>query len=118
MKNRLRDCCQPLQHPSGPVSNSPLTNNFVPSGYVHSQQYRKQSGPNSDGCRLRQIAAKPSKYEGESKISAMFITLCRVPTRPGKPGKMRVHLEISWNFEHFNKYHGKMTRNLEKLGGY
>ena len=45
----------------------------------------------------------------------------RVPTRPGKPGKMRVHLEnleISWNFEKFNKYHGKMTRNLQKLGGY
>ena len=33
----------------------------------------------------------------------------RVPTRPGKPGKMRVHLEISWNFKKFNKYHGKMT---------
>ena len=35
--------------------------------------------------------------------------------------KMRVHLEnleISWNFEKFNKYHGKMTWNLEKLGGY
>ena len=33
----------------------------------------------------------------------------RVLTRPGK---MRVHLEnleISWNFEKFNKYHGKMT---------
>ena len=96
MKNRLRDCCQPLQHPSGPVSNSPLTNNFVPSGYVHSQQYRKQSGPNSDGCRLRQIAAKPSKYEGESKISAMFITLCEcmneiciheVRTRPKRDQK-------------------------------
>ena len=42
----------------------------------------------------------------------------RVPTRPGKPGKMRVHLEISWNFEKFNKYHGKMTWHLEKLGGY
>ena len=45
----------------------------------------------------------------------------RVPTRPGKPGKMRVHLEnleISWNFEKFNKYHGKMTWNLEKLDGY
>ena len=44
----------------------------------------------------------------------------RVPTRSGKPGKMRVHLEnleISWNFEKFNKYHGKMTWNLEKLGG-
>ena len=36
----------------------------------------------------------------------------KVSTRPGKPGKMRVHLEnleISWNFEKFNKYHGKMT---------
>ena len=43
--------------------------------------------------------------------------LCRMKleqgsTRSGKPGKMRVHLEnleISWNFENFNKYHGKMT---------
>ena len=38
--------------------------------------------------------------------------IIRVPTRPGKPGKMRVHLEnleISWNFEKINKYHGKMT---------
>ena len=45
----------------------------------------------------------------------------RVPTRPGKPGKMRVHLEnleISWNFEKINKYYGKMIWNLEKLGGY
>ena len=36
----------------------------------------------------------------------------RVPTRPGKPGKMRVNLEnleISWNFKKINKYHGKMT---------
>ena len=39
----------------------------------------------------------------------------RVPTRPGKPGKpgkMKVHLEnleISWNFEKNNKYHGKMA---------
>ena len=40
------------------------------------------------------------------------IMVIKVPTRPGKPGKMRVHvenLEISWNFEKFNKYHGKMT---------
>ena len=44
----------------------------------------------------------------------------RVPTRPGKPGKMRVHLENLeiWNFEKINKNHGKMTWNLEKLGGY
>ena len=46
-----------------------------------------------------------------------FIKRIRVPTRPGKPGKMRVHLEISWNFEKINKYHVKMTWNLEKLGG-
>ena len=50
--------------------------------------------------------------------------LCRVPTwpgKPGKPGKMRVHLEnleISWDFEKFNKYHGKIIWNLEKLCGY
>ena len=40
------------------------------------------------------------------------IKVLRVPTRPGKPGKMRVHLEnleILWNFEKINKYHGKMT---------
>ena len=45
----------------------------------------------------------------------------RVPTRLAKPGKMRVHLEnleISWNFEKINKYHGKMILYLEKLGGY
>ena len=42
----------------------------------------------------------------------LFLQGRRVPTRPGKPGKMRVqleNLEISWNFEKFNKYHGKMT---------
>ena len=41
-----------------------------------------------------------------------IVYLIRVPTRRGKPGKMRVHLEnleISWNFEKINKYHGKMT---------
>ena len=34
--------------------------------------------------------------------------------------KLRVHLENLeiWNFEKFNKNHGKMTWNLEKLGGY
>ena len=40
------------------------------------------------------------------------VCVLRVPTRPGKPGKMRVHLEnleISWNLEKFNKYHGKIT---------
>ena len=43
--------------------------------------------------------------------------LIRVSTRPGKPGKIRVHLEnlkISWNFENFNRNHGKMIWNLEK----
>ena len=56
-----------------------------------------------------------------TKPQHFLLYLGRVPTRPGKPGKMRVHmenLEISWNFEKFNKYHGKMTWSLEKLGGY
>ena len=42
----------------------------------------------------------------------------RVPTRPGKPGKMRVHLEnleISWNFQKFNKYHGKWHETWKNL---
>ena len=42
----------------------------------------------------------------------------RVPTRPGKPGKMRVHLEnleISWNFENFNKYHGKIIKTCKNF---
>ena len=33
----------------------------------------------------------------------------RVPTRPGEPGNMRVHLENmekTWNFEKFNGCHG------------
>ena len=34
------------------------------------------------------------------------------------PGEISAPLEISWNFEKFNKYHGKMTWHLEKLGGY
>ena len=51
------------------------------------------------------------KYLYENKLKKVCI-LSRVPTRPGKPGKMRVHLEnleISWNFEKFNKYHGNMA---------
>ena len=35
----------------------------------------------------------------------------RVPTRPGKPEKMRVYLEnleLSWNFVKFNKNPGKI----------
>ena len=48
-------------------------------------------------------------------LAPAIYPIYRVPTqpgKPGKPGKMRVHLEnleISWNFEKFNKYHGKMT---------
>ena len=56
-----------------------------------------------------------------SHSCSFMLRKSRVPTRPGKPGKMRVHLEnleISWNFEKFNKYHRKMASNLEKLGGY
>ena len=47
----------------------------------------------------------------------------RVPTftgKPGKPEKMRVHLENlekSWNFAKNNKNHGKITWNLEKYLG-
>ena len=46
------------------------------------------------------------------RIVLLGTPIVRVPTRPGKPGKMRVHLEnleISWNFEKINKYHGKIT---------
>ena len=46
--------------------------------------------------------------EHEAYILRIWV---RVPTLPGKPGKMRVrlkNLEISWNFENFNKYHEKM----------
>ena len=54
-------------------------------------------------------------YAGGRNVSREFIELTRFPTRPGKPGKpgkRRVHLEnleISLNFEKFNKYHGKTT---------
>ena len=47
--------------------------------------------------------------KSSEKIGDIPKEVLRVPTRPGKPGKKRVHLEISWNFEKFNKYHGKMT---------
>ena len=58
------------------------------------------------------------KLKNGSKSTENKNASYRVPTRPGKPGKMRVHLEnleISWNFEKFSKYHGKMTWNLENL---
>ena len=50
-----------------------------------------------------------AKYRGGT---SSWRVNCRVPTRPGKPGKIGVHLEnleISWNFDKFNKYHGQMV---------
>ena len=41
----------------------------------------------------------------------------RVPSAPGKPGKMTTVfpvVEKSWNFYNFAKYHGKMGKTLEK----
>ena len=98
---------------------------------------------NANADQVQLHTSRSKSYQGQSKISSSFPTLCkiylfkhinplyvaivinkvkvthqgeghinRVPTQPGKPGKMRVHLEnleISWNFEKFNKYHGKMT---------
>ena len=55
------------------------------------------------------------------KENLFLLIINGVPTQPGKPGKMRAlleNLEKSWNFEKFNKYHGKMIGNLQKLGGY
>ena len=54
----------------------------------------------------------PNSVVNYFRTYTLTYPICRVPTRPGKPGKMRIHLEnleISWNFEKFNKYHGKMT---------
>ena len=62
----------------------------------------------------RVLAGLGGTHQGLSQGSWECGCRGRVPTRPGKPGKpgkMRVHLEnleISWNFEKFNKYHGKM----------
>ena len=64
-------------------------------------------------CTVRFCEVETSLVaETEVKEGTRSHAMVRVPTRPGKPGKMRVHLEnleISWNFEKFNKYHGKMT---------
>ena len=60
----------------------------------------------------KSILSEQLQAETELCAEAEEVNKTRVPTRPGKPGKMRVHLEnleISWNFENFNKYHGKMT---------
>ena len=43
--------------------------------------------------------------------------ILRVPTAPGKPGKMKKAfpvMEISWNFEILQNIMEKMRRNLEK----
>ena len=51
-------------------------------------------------------------WDGNFRKSSICLRVPTRPGKPGKPGKMRVHLEnleISWNFEKFNKYHGKMT---------
>ena len=64
---------------------------------------------------------KDRNFKFDIIVEYTMVHIFRVPTRPGKPGKMRVHLEnleMSWNFVKFNKYHGKMTCNLEKLSGY
>ena len=54
----------------------------------------------------------PNEKRAFSSYQVKYKLQFRVPTRPRKPGKMRVpleNLEISWNFEKFNKYNGKMT---------
>ena len=64
------------------------------------------------GVSNLKIARQILKFATLKKIVVfILLTDCRVPTRPGKAGKMRVHLENLeiWNFEKFNKYHGKMT---------
>ena len=51
-------------------------------------------------------------WDGNFRKSSICLRVPTRPDKPGKPGKLRVHLEnleISWNFEKFNKYHGKMT---------
>ena len=75
---------------------------------VHPPLWKKQYGETMTSWILLSPAVSRQKC-------GCFKLLYRVPTRPGKPGKpgkMRVHLEnleISWNFEKFNKYHGKTT---------
>ena len=56
---------------------------------------------------------KENRTVGKKGVASegLFATEIRVSIRPGKPDKMREHLEnleISWNFEKINKYHGKM----------
>ena len=69
-------------------------------------------------CRKRR-ETKSIKYIKKIHVQD-YETNCRVPTFPGKPGKpwkMRVHLENlekSWNFVKNNKNHGKIMWNLEK----
>ena len=68
--------------------------------------------PSGSMCMGSQVSSTIILTQGHSHwfyVYGPFLTQFRIPTRPGKPGKMRVHLEISWNFENFNKYLGKMT---------
>ena len=64
-----------------------------------------------DGAPVREQRRGRRQYVPSLHLFAGHLSLDRVPTRPGKPGKMRVHpenLEISWNFEKVNKNHGKI----------
>ena len=81
----------------------------------------KNTGKVRDFCQPGKVGTLITLYKRLNQILMKNFKKLRVPTRPGKPGKMRVYLEnleISWNFVKFNKYHGKMTCNLEKLCGY
>ena len=85
------------------------------------RRWSEHPGFNEHTSRLPWLRELRDGQRGEYCSKVIYPVLDRVPTWPGKPGKMRVHLEnleISLNFKKFNKYHGKMIWNLEKLGGY
>ena len=72
-------------------------------------------------CLQRTEIACFGKYSKISNCLAnmddLALSARRVPTAPGKPGKMTVAfpvMEISWNLKNYEKYHGKMRGNLEK----
>ena len=72
-------------------------------------------------CVDRQMAGRHIVLHGRTSLVIFYPLEGRVPTRPGKPGKMRVHLEnleISWNFEIFNKNHGKIIKTWKKFDDY
>ena len=63
-------------------------------------------------CPTEGLDRSPLPPPRTRKAGSGHPTGIRVPALPGKPGKMRVYLEnleMSWNFEKINKYHGKMT---------